>query len=53
MLDGIERKKEEERKKKEEEEQNRIFAYDFFDNEENLWNSGAIFDIRMAKGYHL
>ena len=30
-----------------------IFAFDFLDCDENSWNSGAIFDVRIAKGFCL
>ena len=41
---------EEERRKK-----NKIenFAFDFLDHEEKSWDSGTIFDIRIAKSFHL
>ena len=42
-------KKEGERKKNKIE----IFAFDFIDCEEKSWNSGTIFYIRIAKGFHL
>ena len=48
MLDGKERKKEGRKKKKNKIE---ISALDFLDSEENSWNSGAIFDIKIAKGF--
>ena len=41
------------KKKKEEDEQNLIFAFDFLDYEEKSWDTGTIFDIRIAKGFHL
>ena len=51
MLDGM---KEEERKKEERRRRTiEIFAFDFLDCEEKSWNFGAIFDIRIAKGFHL
>ena len=42
-------------KKKKEKEENKFatFTFDFLDCVEKYWNSGAIFDIRMAKGFHL
>ena len=46
MLDEQER-----RKKKKSKIKN--FAFDFLDCEENLWDSGAIFDIRIAKSFHV
>ena len=46
MLEG----KEEERKKKENIE---TFTFDFLNCEENEWNSGSTFYIRIAKGFHL
>ena len=54
MLEGKERrrrKKEERRKKKR--SQIEIFMFDFLDPEEKSWDSGGIFDIRIAKGFHL
>ena len=50
MLDGKERKKEERRKKKNKIE---IIAFDFRDCDDNSWNSGVMFDIRIAKSFHL
>ena len=29
------------------------FAFDFLDREEKSWDSGGIFDITIAKGFHL
>ena len=29
------------------------FALDFLDYEEKSWESGGVFDIRIAKGFHL
>ena len=54
----IEKKEEEERKKKKERRRKKkskieIFTFDFLDCEEKSWNSGSIFDIRIAKGFHL
>ena len=51
MLVGKKRNKE--RKKKEEENKIEIFMFDFLDCEEKSWDSEAIFDIRIAKGFHL
>ena len=61
-----ERKEERRRNKKKEEETRRnnkknkkkknkigIFSFDFLDCEEKQWNSGAIFHIRIAKGFRL
>ena len=45
MFDGKERKK---KKNKIE-----IFAFNFLDCEEKSSDSGAIFDIRIAKSFHL
>ena len=39
--------------KKEEGKQNRNFVFNFLDCEGKQWNSGAIFYIRIAKGFHL
>ena len=52
MLDEKEedKKKEERRKKKNKIE---IFVFDFLHCEEKSLDSGAIFDIRIAKGFHL
>ena len=41
------------KKKEEEEEQIKIFAFSFLDCEEKSRDSGAIFDIRIPKGFHL
>ena len=30
-----------------------IFAFNFLDCEKKSWDSGTIFDIRIAKGVHL
>ena len=30
-----------------------IFMFDFLDCEEKSWDSGALFDIRIARGFHL
>ena len=49
MLDG--KKKEKRKKKKEEQMEN--FSFDLLDCEEKSWNSGAIFYIKIAKGFHL
>ena len=44
-------------KKKQERRKNKnkikIFVFNFPDCEEKSWDSGAIFDIRIAKGFHL
>ena len=50
MLDGKEEEEEEERKKKSKIE---IFAFEFLDCEEKSWNSGGVFNIRIAKRFHL
>ena len=39
------------KKKKKKKNKIEIFAFDFLDYEEKSWNSGAIFDIRIAKGF--
>ena len=49
MLGGKERKKERMKKKNKIE----MFAFDFLDCEEKSWDSGTIFYIRIAKGFHL
>ena len=46
----MERKEEERKKKKNKIE---ILAFNFLDCEKKQWNSGAIFDIRIANGFHL
>ena len=50
MLD----EKEERRRKKERKKENKIeiCVFNFFDCEKS-WDSGAIFDIRIARGFHL
>ena len=57
MLDGKEtrNKKREEKKERRKKKNNKIkhFMFDFLDCEENSGNSGAIFEIRIAKGFHL
>ena len=50
LLSYVDEKEEEERKK---EEQIETFAFDFLDCEEKSLDSGAIFEIRKAKGFHL
>ena len=50
MLDG---KEEEEERKKTKKNKIEIFALDFLNCEKKKWNSGAIIDIRKAKGFHL
>ena len=49
MLDGKEEEEEEIKKKNKIE----IFTFDFLDCEETSWDSGGMFDIRIAKGFHL
>ena len=51
MLDEKEkrRKKEEERRK----EHIKLFAFNFLNCEDRSWDSGAMFYIRIAKGFHL
>ena len=46
-------KKKKERRSKKKEEQNRNFMFDFLDCEKKSWESWTIFDIRIAKGFHL
>ena len=54
MLDGIEESRNKEEGKKKVEEQNRNFRIRFFlDCEEKSWDSGAIFCIRIAKGFQV
>ena len=43
----------EERRRRKKKNKIKIFAFDFFDCEEKYWDSGVIFDIRIAKGYHV
>ena len=50
MVDEKKKKEEKEKKKKNKIE---IFTFDFLDSEEKSWDSGATFDIRIAKGFHL
>ena len=49
----MEKKKEERKKKEEKKNKIEIFVFDFLDCEEKSWDCGAIFDIRIAKGFHL
>ena len=49
----MEKKKEVVRRKGKEEEQIVTFAFDFPDCEEKSWDSGVIFYIIIAKGFHL
>ena len=51
MLNGIERRRKKERRKKKK-NNIEIFAFNFLDCEKS-WNSGATFDMRIAKGFHL
>ena len=44
------KKKKKERKKKNKME---IFMFNFLKCEEKYWNSGAIFYVRIAKGFHV
>ena len=46
---------EKERKKKKEKKKNKIeiSVFDFLEYEEKSWDSGATFDIRIDKGFHL
>ena len=50
MLDGKGRRKKEGRKKKNKIE---LLTFDFLKCEEKTWDSGPIFYIRTAKGFHL
>ena len=43
----------EERRKNKNKNKITIFAFDFLDCEEKSWVSGAIFYIRISKGFHL
>ena len=52
-MEKKEEEEEEERNKKKEEERNRNFTFDILDCEEKSWESGAIFYIRVAKGFNL
>ena len=49
------KKEEEEERKKERKKKNKskIFTFNFPNCEEKQWNSGAIFYIRIAKGFRL
>ena len=49
----MEWKKEERRRRKTKKNKIKIFAFDFLNCEEKSWDSGTIFDIRIAKGFHL
>ena len=51
LMEKKERKKKERRQKKKNKIE--IFAFDFLDCKEKSWDSGAIFCIRIAKGFHL
>ena len=46
---------EERRRKNKKKKKNKIeiFTFDFLNCKEKSWDSGAIFDIRIAKGFHL
>ena len=46
-----ERKKE--REKKQRKKKTGIFTFNFLNCEEKHWTSGAIFDTRIAKGFHV
>ena len=48
MLDGKMKKKKKRTKNK-----IKIFAFNFLICEDKAWDSGAIFDMRIAKGFHL
>ena len=43
----------EERRRKMKKNKIEIFMLSFLDCEEKSWDSGTIFDIRIAKGFHL
>ena len=55
MLDGIKKKKKKKKDERSKKKNNniKIFTFDFFDCEEKSWDSGAIFYIRIAWGFHL
>ena len=46
-------RKMEKKKEKEEEQTINIFAFDYFDCEEKLLDSGTIFNIKVAKCFNL
>ena len=50
-----EKKKERTKKERRKKRNNKIkiFAFDFLDCEEKSWDSGAVLNIRIAKGFHL
>ena len=54
MFDGKVRKKKE-RKKERKKKKNKIeiFAFNLLDSEEKSWDSGAMFYIKVAKGFDL
>ena len=47
------KEKETERRKMKKNNNIEMFVFDFLKFEEKSWNSGAIFCIRIAKGFHL
>ena len=49
----LDEKQEEEESRKKKKNKIEILAFYFLDCEEKSWDSGAAFDIRIAKGYHL
>ena len=55
MLNGKEIRKNEKRKEERKKKKNKIeiFVFIFLNCEEKSWDSGAIFYIRIAKGFHL
>ena len=55
MLVGKEQKRKKERRRKKKAKKNEIdlFAFDFLDCEVKSWDSGAIFYIRIVKGFYL
>ena len=47
----MEKKKERKKERKKKKNKIEIFELNFLDCEEKSWNSGAMFDIRIAKGF--
>ena len=47
------RKKKAKERRKKNKTKIKIFALNFLDCEEKSWDSGVMFDIRTAKGFHL
>ena len=50
---SLKEKREERKKKRTKKNKIEIFAFNFLDCEEKSWDSEAIFDIRIAKDFHL